>query len=272
MKKMTFILGMCFLFMTNANAQGLLGNWKVSKIGIANGAEQDMIRNMDYKYFTDQIPTDEAFALRDAEFDPSNYYDSICENPELALSLTLTNPRFSKLEWRNDIRYKFNRIDNIGYHYRANQDYSGDYVSFHGRHNELALESALGRVITIVNGLNLTPSLGSNIGFTRKNEVCVREVVNIDQSQLGDRVDGKISIPEGYTPLDECFNTGGMINHRLFVELKASLVIKKRAEIFLSLRKGVGYRVGNGHLVGTHGMMSNFGINWIFKNNQETSL
>jgi len=272
MRKMSFVLGMLFLFITNANAQGLFGQWKVSKLGVSAGFEQDMIRGLDYSYFASQIPADREWALRDTEFDDSYYHDSVCENPEVALSLTLTNPRFKKWEWRNDIRYKYNRVDNVSYFEDYQPDNGGywlrpigNYVDFDGRHRELAFETSIGRAITIVNGLNITPSLGSNFGYTRNNSVCVREVVDIEKTELGERVDGLIDIPESYVPLYECFDTGPIFNHRLFLEVKGSLVVKKRAELYMSIRKGFGYRAGNGHVVGTQGNMVNFGFNWILK-------
>jgi len=265
MRKSLLLLALSLFLIPNAVAQGLIGQWQVSKFGVSNGNEQDMINGLDYKFFADQIPESEDWALRDATFDSADYFDSACENPELALSVTLSNPRFEKWEWRNDIRYKYNRIDNVSY-YRSYDGFNGgDFVSFHGTHNELALETSFGRVMTIVNGLNLTPSIGSNIGFTRQNRLCVREVVNIEENELGERVNGRIDFPDSYEPLDECFNTGAVFNHRLFLELKGSLVVKRRAELFMSLRKGFGYRTGGGHTAMTQGNMVNLGFNWILK-------
>jgi len=267
MRKMLVLLLLSSLIIPNVAAQGLFGQWQVSKIGISNGNEMDMIKGLDYKYFADQVPASEDWALRDATFDSSEYFDSACENPEIALSITLRNPRFDKWEWRNDIRYKYDRIDNVSY-WTQRGDFGsgrGDFVSFHGTHNELALETSLGRVMTIVNGLNITPSIGSNIGFTRNNTLCVREVLDINEHELGSRINGRTDFPDSYEPIDECFNTGSILNHRLFLEVKGSLVVKNRAELFMSVRKGIGYRAGNGHAVMTQGNMVNFGFNWILK-------
>lgn len=267
MRKMFFALWMCLLITSSSFAQGILGQWKISKIGIAHGNEQDMIKGLDYKFFAEQVPEDVDWYLRDASFASSDYYSSVCENPELTLSMTLSNPRFEKWEWRNDLRYKYNRVDYISYYSQPN-DFGGgrgNYVSFDGRHNELALESSIGRVMTIVNGLNLTPSIGGNVGYTGKNTLCVTEVVDIDASDLKDGADGLVAIPDSYTPIDECFDTGSVMNYRVFLELKGSLVVKKRAELFLSVRKGLGYRVGNGHSAATQGNMVNIGFNWMLK-------
>jgi len=268
MKKLLFTLSFLFLLSATVSAQGLFGQWKLSKIGVSNGSEQDMVRGMDYSYFADQIPDSEDFALRDESFDDSDFYDMACENPEFAVSLGLSNPRFPYWEWTNSIRYKFNRRDNVSYHSvnGVNSGGTGRYVSFNGSHNELAFDTKLGRTITIVNGLNITPAIGSNLGIGHNSRVCVREVVGVDRNELGQRSNGLVEIPENYEPINECFYTGASVNHRLYLELKGSLVVKKRVELFMAVRKGVGYRVAGGNFSGTQGNMFNLGINVLFNN------
>ena len=234
---------------------------KIKKLNFSYGAEEDMINDMSYHYFVDQIPLNTNFPLRNKTFNDSDFYSGICENPHLSLGLTLVHGKLENLEWRNTISKMENRFDQVSY-YEDDQNGSGDYVTFSGSHNEYALESTILYRIDVFSFLKLYGGVGTNVGLTTNNTICYNAYYNIPESEIkGLGSDGGTA--EEYEYINGCFETPNQLTQRVFYEVGAGIRFFKRVELGLNHRRGIGYRAGNGANAGTSLHSTNLSLAYI---------
>ena len=255
MQKLLLFL-LCFSFSIGINAQKAisLGKFKITKFRISTGEDNDMINNMNYTYFVNQIGQNQDFPFRNEEFPSANFHSGVCENPNFSIGLTLTHPKLKNFEWRNTFNIMKNRNDAVNYYDpRAN---NGEYISFYGSHNEFGLESALLYQLKVLPFLNLYGGVGTNIGLTTNNSICYSAYFNMDENEIDTRSD---------SDMFGCYDTGTMVNQRLFYELGVGVELFKRVELGFNVRNGIGYRAGNGHTVGTRLQSANLSLSYILR-------
>lgn len=249
------------LSISNLLAQEKSGKWQLAKYGASINFENENIRVQSSNHFLDQVNPGKFWRTPIESMYATGYNETYQHLPELAFSFTFTNPRFEYWEWRNNIGYKHNIIGAITYYGVPLQPGCPpvDQMIISKNRQELVLESALGRVIEIVDGLNITPSMGTNIGIS-KVETSVRE-----ELYVGTPIDLDLHrfTREYDVVRDEELGANTMFNQRVFIDLKGSLMIKNSVEVFAAGRFGTGYRVGDGDALLTHNSMLSFGINWI---------
>ncbi len=242
--KHIFALLICFSFFhLNAQKTFSIGPFTAKKIVAGIGYETDMVNNLSYNYFRKQLPQAERDALAGADLSPETLYTGVCENPSFNLGLGLTHPKLRNIEWYNTLAYKPTRVDAVTY--RNTSNYSGDYLSFNGTHNELNLETALLYKLSILNFLNIYGGVGANAGFTFNNQTCIFSSVDLTADDISFRNNSEINETlssnnhEGYY---NCINTGVEWNHRAFLQLGSSLQFFNKIELGLDFKFGVGYR------------------------------
>lgn len=252
MKKLILFVAFGCFFTTLQAQSKTLGPFLIKKIDVVAGNEQDMLNDMGADYFMNQIE-DPNFSLSGMNLEDRDIISGVCENPHWRFGLTLAVPGKSGLEWRNAVVWMPNRIDAVTYRtedYSNNGDYwsyaDGDYVNFSQTQSEIALESALTLNLIHIGPFNLYGGVGSNAGFTYDNRLYVhgsQEVrEDIDAGNARDLFDTSAS--DGY--FNESYETKTNFNHRVFLQGGASVVLFRRVELGMELRRGVGYRVVEG--------------------------
>ncbi len=252
MKKLILLIAFgCFLSTLQAQSK-TLGPFLVKKIDVVAGTERDMLNDMGADYFMNQID-DPNFSLANRELDDQDIISGVCENPHWRFGMTLVAPGKKGLEWRNAIVWMPNRIDAVTY--RATESTTsgdfwgnngGDYINFSQTQSEIALESGLSLNLIHIGPFNLYGGFGSNAGFTYDNSIYVhgsnqvRE--DIDAGNARDIFEGSVS--DGH--FSERYETKTNFNHRVFLQGGASVVLFRRVELGMELRRGVGYRVVGG--------------------------
>lgn len=262
---------LCLAFVsTQAQSNWHIGQFKVKKVDFSLGYETDYINDMDYSFFVGHMDETQQARLSELNFENSDFYAGICENPSINLGLTLVHPALPRLEWRNALAIKPNRVDGISYY--NNSDYDGAYITMNGRHAEFTLESAGLFKASILGILNLYGGAGTNIGLTTNNETCVFTSFDLTANDISFRNTNEINnnVPSGqYGSGDgyhDCFNTGSQINQRVFLQVGAGLVFFKRVELGMDIKYGVGYRADFGHSMdGTQLVAVNLSARYILK-------
>jgi len=269
MKKL-ILLGAFACFFTSIQAQTkTLGPFLVKKIDVVAGNEQDRLNDMGADYFMNQIKNPN-FTLRNVEMSDQDIVSGVCENPHWRFGVTLVAPGLKALEWRNAIVWMPNRIDAVTYR-TGDDDYwnnyqDSEYVNFSQTQSEIALESALSLNLIHLGPFNLYGGVGSNAGFSYDNTIyvsgsnVVREDINAGNASDVFNDSGA----EGF--YNESYETKTNFNHRVFVQGGASVVLFRRVELGLELRRGVGYRVvGSAPTAFTNLMSAGFSARLLLK-------
>jgi len=267
------LLVMLLFFSSNVligQSSWYIGKFKVKKIDFSLGYETDYVNGMDYNFFVAQMPEAQQAELSQLNFQDGEFYSGICENPSISLGLTLVHPSLPKLEWRNSLSYKPNRVDAVSYYNVS--DYSGEYININGTHTEYAIESAAIFKLPVVRSFNLYGGAGINTGITSNNTTCVftshdlsvedisfRNVNEVnDQAMVGQFDDG-----QGYA---DCFDTGSQINQRVFLQVGTGFIMFHRLEFGIDLKYGIGYRADFGQTSDrTNLVATNLNLRYILK-------
>lgn len=257
MKKIFLLLSFTFLFISLSAQNGkYLGPFKIKKVDLMLGKDSDRIDNFDPSYFTDQLESNDEFAIDQVNFQNQDLITATCENPHFRFGLTLEIPNMERLEWRNAINWMPNRIDEITY-YEDNSDayfeefgnlddYRSTYLFLNHSQSEIALESAVLYKIVDKNKFKVYGGAGSNAGIAYNNNISVYGS-NIGQIE---GVDLRNEEELNSDPLDHDFYfysnndqaSPNQFNHRLFAQAGASVILWKRLELGVDFRRGIGYR------------------------------
>jgi len=275
MKKiLLFSLIICFCFTAQAQFESTtetvkianelkIGKFKIKKFHVSFGEDNDMINNMSYEYFVNQIPADRDFPLRDRQFSDSDFNSGHCENPNLTIGLTLEHPALRNIQWRNSLSIMSDRSDGVSY-YEPDNSGTGDYVNFFGGHSEYGIESAVLYKLQLLPAINLYGGLGTNMGVSSGDYICYDATYRIPESLI-EGAGSDAGVVEGYDTQFGCIDTNSQFNQRLFAEFGIGMTILKRVEIGVNFKNGIGYRAGNGALAGTQLNAFNISLAYVLK-------
>jgi len=266
MRKISLILLLfAAAFSINAQSTFKIGAFTVKKVDVSFGYETDMVNNLSYQYFVNQMPIASQGLFKSADFNPSSLYGGICENPSISLGLTLLHPALPNFEWRNSLALKDERVDAVSYY--SPDFYDGEYVTFDSRHDEFTLESSLIYKLPVTKFFNLYGGAGMNIGIVPKNETCVFASLDFNTDDLSFSNVQEINqsvMTEDYGYYSECYSTGAQLNHRVFLQGGFGLKFFNKIELGVDLRYGYGYRAEPGtQVIGTNLISSNLNVRYI---------
>ncbi len=243
-----------------------IGAFKVKKIDFSLGYETDMVNGLNYQYFVDQMPLAQQGLFKSSDFNPQSLYGGICENPSISLGLTFQHAKLPNFEWRNSLAFKADRVDAVSYY--SNDYFGGDFVNFNSRHNEFTAESALLYKLPVTRFLNIYGGVGTNLGFTPKNETCVFSSIDfnvVDDLNYGNigEVNQQASNGE-YGEFHACYQTGAQMNQRAFLQGGIGLKFFNKIELGIDLKYGYGYRTDfQNDAIGTNIIATNLSMRYI---------
>ena len=251
MKKLynAFLLVSIFMIAGQLTAQDVQSSgFKIKSVDFSIGSDSDMVMDMNTSYFLGQLASSQQESLANLDFGHLSTFSGTCENPSMSLGITLVHHKAELFEWRNLIAYKPNRIDAI---YLSSDE---DYLNISSNHTEIAAESAILMNIPNVPIFNIYVGAGTNLGVTSSNTTCVNTSLDFNSEnnsfrsdQLSNQVPaGQFGSGDGY---HECFNTGGQINQRLFLQIGFGAEIWNRIEVGMDIKYGIGYRADIGNSV-----------------------
>ena len=268
MKKFTLLLALCFSF-SLLQAQFSLGKLFIKKIGLSTGFDQDRIKNMDADYFLGTARGSENSAFNDTDFPAETLYGGVCENPYLRAYVTLGAPNVRNTYLDLALVGVFNRYDAMYYsNSQSFWDFGDDYeyLSMSALSNEVMLEGVLTRELDLANWFKLYGGLGTNLGYSFGGYMSVDG--HLEQQTVDDNLERDAndiftgSYHRGWE--SEYYQLKNAFAQRIFVEVGTGLILFKRLESGIFVRRGVGYRSYLDY--GTRGVnLHSFGLrlNWI---------
>ena len=222
-----------------------LKNWKIKKIGVTMGIEQDMVNGMNADFFMKQMIGNSSTELSNTfQFDDANVYSMVCENPHIHVDLTLQTPLLKNWEVRFGAIAVFNRIDGITY-----QNHSGnfEYLSLESFSNEVALEAAVLKTLPLWDGrINLHGGLGTNFGYTFGNSMYVWGSSDFTVNETGFN---NVNQTQANALLEDYNNHYALkdgINQRLYGQIGMDFVLFGCVGLGVEYRRGYGYRMHGG--------------------------
>lgn len=248
MKKTILSLLVLSLTFLTLQAQSLLGQqWKLKRVGVHLGQDQDMLSVMDYDYFISSLRTSPGFDFSDIGATERHTYSMLCENPHLRLNAGFQHAAIPELELGLSLVGIFNRIDEVVYATPGTNYWDEDRqeLSFTQFGNEIAFEPTLSYRLQ-KGAWALTGVLGGNVGYHFGNWLDIQgRNITICEDVVSFR-EG-IDEPECET-IDYLYESGQQRNGfsgRLFAEFQASFTIARRMEMGMMFRRGVGFRTVN---------------------------
>ncbi len=264
MKKYLLLLSTFFIsFQLSSQSLWYLGKFKVQKIGVSLGADQDRIHNMDSAYFMDQLEANQKIGFQDIDID--NYYleGGICENPHARLSMTLAVPKVSKLEWTNSLVLMAGRIDGVSYEGK-NDLGDSQYLTMRQTQDEIALESTM-IYRHDLGMMKLYGGAGTNLGVTFNNRINI-SATNVSLFDFDGREFNDSPLDWSSPRFNQIFNTKQNVNQRIFLQGGMAIVLFKRLEMGMDVRYGIGYRAAkNADIRRTNLVSTGFTAKWVLK-------
>jgi len=214
MKNVILSLGFLCL-VTSTFAQDIsTSSFKISKVNVSIGSDQDMLLGMNYNYFVNQVPLDEEFQLRDNTFSDIDIASGYCENHSYSIGFTMTHDRFKNFEWRNAILLMEGRGDGIYY------EVPDGHISFSSTQDEYGLESVVLYKKELPAGFKLYAGGGVNMGLSVNNTICVNGSGYVEKATLG--------------------------------EFGLAWTFRDKYELGFNIKNGFGFRAGAGHITRTN--------------------
>jgi len=242
MKNVILSLGFLCL-VTSTFAQDIsTSSFKISKVNVSIGSDQDMLLGMNYNYFVNQVPLDEEFQLRDNTFSDIDIASGYCENHSYSIGFTMTHDRFKNFEWRNAILLMEGRGDGIYY------EVPDGHISFSSTQDEYGLESVVLYKKELPAGFKLYAGGGVNMGLSVNNTICVNGSGYVEKATRGS--DG--TVEREYKSINECYQAGNMFNQRLLGEFGLAWTFRDKYELGFNIKNGFGFRAGAGHITRTN--------------------
>lgn len=250
MKQTLIICLSLFSLSLNSQSTEIKSGFSLKKVTIHAGGEQDMIYGLDYQYFTSQIPSNENFPFAGLAFDKSDLVTTICENPSLGIEFALTHSSFKNIEWRNSVNFVKDRVDAIQYSNSSywDQDYSS--VAFTNYQDELSIETVLMYDMKI-GPLHIYAGAGTNIGLTFNNRMTVGTNNNILPPN-GDAFTTRSQVFDEFGDYRISYDLSPLFTQRIFMQGGAALLLFKKVEFGMELKRGIGYRTVASKIRGTH--------------------
>ena len=268
MKKTLLSLLICASFLT-LQAQSFFGqNWKLKRVGVHIGQDQDMLSVMNYDYFIGSLRNSPGFDFSDIGATEQHTYSMLCENPHLRLNANFQHANIRELELGFSLVGIFDRIDEVVYATPGTNYWDEDRqeLSFTQYGSEIAIEPTLSYRLQ-KGAWALTGVLGGNAGYHFNNWLSINgRNITICENTVSFR-EG-IDEPDCET-LDYLYESGAQRNGfsgRLFAEAQASFTIARRFEMGFMLRRGVGLRTVNGSgAVGTNLHSGGVFMKWVLR-------
>lgn len=244
-----------FLFQLNAQKEKSEGALKIIKLEVQFGIDSDKIKNYDPNIITNQLKDEAGFQIENLDLNNQELRSRNDVLPQIRFGLVLQVPKNEKLEWRNFINWTPKRKNQLIYTHNSLAEHVDNFGSSIGyeysgltiglEQSEIGIESAIIYKIKERKTGKLYGGFGSNVGYTYKNNAYVTgsDLENITVITLKDR--DQYIVLQGESPVyfysNDDINLKPQFNHRLFVQIGGSAVIRDKFELGLDLRKGIGY-------------------------------
>ena len=247
-------------------AQNVVGSWKVKKYGISVGMDQDMISGLSHTYLMNTVKGSSDFQYENIPFGEEDLFSMTCENPNIRAEVTLLPPRMRNTELRLAVAGMFNRVDAVTFRVQDGQDYRS--LSFDSYTNEIALEGALLKRLTILNTFNLYGGVGMNLGVSFDGSMYVdgQNLAVSENGAFGASDDAYVGDGfEMYDRFSDYYNIKNGLHQRAFVQAGFGLMIMRRLELGVDAKYGIGYRLIGGSAKQTNLNYAGFTAKWILK-------
>jgi len=245
--KSRILLLFCIAISTLLSAQstGVPTKFKLKKIGITFGIEEDMINGLDYNYLVATAKGNPGAELAGMDFSQDYFSGGVCENPHIRITAALEVPGMRNTELNVALLGIFNRLDGSFYESNGQMENEFEYVGVSSIGNEIALESSLVKRKTFKKFLNVYGGGGINLGYNFGGNLFANGMRQntVDQNTsrpLGDIVNGEFPTDENY--FNESYQLKDGISNRAFLQAGVGFVLFRRFEIGLDFRYGIGYR------------------------------
>ena len=165
-----FLIGSSCLIAQNLGKESPGKKWKLKKIGVSVGTDQDMIQGMDHEHFLNQIKGDAPLLYEGLSFEEGTFSSFQCENPQITLNLVFQPNSQKNMEVSFAAFGVWNRIDAASY---SNGGYSWDtsdpnyaYLNFNSYSDAAGLQSSIDFFHPIGNWLRLYAGGGTALEFS----------------------------------------------------------------------------------------------------------
>ncbi len=266
MKKLLLVVFVLALSLPSFS-QDVVGRWKVKRIGVTLGQDQDMINDLSHTYLMNTVRGFPNAQYENIPFAKSDLYSMTCENPNLRVELALLPPRMRNTELRVALSGMFNRIDAVNYQ-AYNPDGGSSTLNFRSHTNEIAAEAVLLKRASLWNTFNFYGGVGTNLGtsFAGNVRVSGSNLVMNEEGDFGASDDAYTNNGyQNYTSFYDYYEVKNGLHQRAFLQGGFSIVFLRRLEIGLEARYGIGYRLIGGQAVGTNLVAAGFTAKWILK-------
>jgi len=238
-----FCIGISTLL--SAQSTSVPTKFKLKKIGISFGVEEDMINGLDYNYLVATAKGNPSSELEGMDFTQDYFSGGVCENPHIRVTAALEVPGMRNTELNIALLGIFNRLDGSFYQSNGRMENDFEYVGVSTMTNEIALESSLTKRLTISKFINLYGGAGLNLGYNFGGHLSANGMRQntVDQNSnrpLGDIVNGQFPSDENY--FNEFYQLKDGISNRAFLQAGIGFVLFRRLEIGMDYRYGIGYR------------------------------
>ena len=252
------LLAVLFICSTQLSAQKFfnLNNWQIDKVNLHFGMDKDMLKGMHQDMFLDMAKDEILFDYSNLEFENTDMYSMVCENPNIRLEASLVSPLFKNTEWRIGLNAIINRIDAITY---SNSDYNyygeSEYLNFNNYSNEISLETAVLKTLPLGKRFSLQGGLGANVGYSYMNSLDIwgstldKSASTVTYSNLGEISDEIAS--SNYEYHSDYYSLRDGVSQRAYLIVGANVRVLKRVELGFDIRRGYGYRAIFGSPVAT---------------------
>lgn len=251
--------------------------WKVKKIGVSVGVDRDMINNLDYNYLLQTTTTSNLDRFQNLDIDESNYFGGVCENPQFRVTATLEVPGLRNTELNVGLQGTTGRYDGVYYNnYNSDGTPKNDgyeYLSVTSMTSEIGLESSMTKRVSL-GFINLYAGGGTNLGYSFGGHMDVsghQNITTVEQDMdrsLRDIGGNNTYETSTYSDAFESqMELKNSFHQRVFAQIGVGIVVRKRLEIGLDLRRGIGYRaVFDGPFRTTQLHSAALSARWILRN------
>lgn len=263
-----FALLSCSIF-----AQGALlsPTWKVKSFGMSFSFDEEMLGQMDHKYFLSTVRGNTDYNYSNLNFDEEDVYSMACENPNIRLNLTLLPPAMRNVELNLALIGIINRVDYVSYQSYDRQSGNNQSMTFDLVSDAVNLEVGLMKRFPLGRTFNFYTGLGTNMGVTTGGSLSVwgNNIMIEDNNVIGLRNTEEPEPYGGYTDmesLNETYSTKTAFSQRVFAQAGFSFAILQRLELGAEYRRGIGYRAVRGAEVnGTQLHSVGFNLRWLVR-------
>lgn len=238
----------CSLYAQSLKTGKFIGKkqaWEIKRVGLAFGADMDMLSNLNANYFEQIVRGNEDFSLAGVDFDENYAYSGICENPHIRLQMALNSTKMRNVEVLLGLAGIFNRNDGISYYNTAKniQEGSYEYLNMTNFGNEVSAELSIAKRGTLWNTFTGFIGVGTNIGYTFGNRLSVNGSSQYTVNDWSLLESGVISQPFVDTNhFYENFQVRDGIAQRAYLHGGIGIIALRRLELGLEGRLGLGYR------------------------------